>query len=78
MERLDTMTGCVHDAQDRRPASVRFQREASMTDAELRIIELLEAPTPLGPPISPTGYSPLEGDRLEDLRYELITAASLI
>jgi hypothetical protein len=81
MERMDTMDGYVHRAPDRRPASVRFQRGASLTktDAELRIIECLRTSDATRPAELPDWlFALLEGDRPEELSPELITAASLL
>jgi hypothetical protein len=79
MERMDTVDGYVHHAHDRPPASVRFQRGASMTDAELRIIAFLmtsDATQPADLPDWLLGL--LEGNPQEELSHELITTASVM
>ena len=71
---MDTMDGYVYHAHGRRPASVRFQRAASMTDAELRIIEFLMTSDATRPADLPDWLlALLEGDRQEELSHELIT-----
>ena len=57
-------------------APVRIQRGASMTDAELRIIEFLMTSEATGPADLPDWMlALLEGDRPDELSHELITAS---
>jgi hypothetical protein len=69
----------VHHAQDRRPAAAGSQRGASMTDAELRIVEFLMTSDATRPADLPDWLlALLEGDGQEEMSHELITAASLL
>src|SRR5512147_1473256 len=60
--------------------SVRSQRGASMTDAELRIIEFLISTSDATRPADLPDWllALLEGDGQEEMSHELITAASLL
>ena len=53
------------------------KRGASMTDAELQIIEFLMTSDATRPADLPDLLALLEGDRQEELSHELITVASL-
>ena len=54
------------------------KRGASMTDAELQIIEFLMTSDATRPADLPDLLALLEGDRQEELSHELITVASLL
>src|SRR3954454_16386103 len=76
---MDTMDSYGHHPQDRPPAGVRFQRGASMTVAELRIIAFLMTSGATRPADLPDWLlALLEADRHEELSHELITAATLM
>ena len=71
------MGGSVHH--DRRPISGPFQRGASMTEAERRILAFLSTSDATRPADLPDWLlALLEGDGPEEMSHELITTASLL
>src|SRR5436305_3989248 len=79
MKRMDTIDRYVDHRHDRRPASVGSRRGASMTDAELRIIEFLMTSDATRPADLPDWLlALLEGECQEELSHELITTVSLM
>src|SRR5690349_6013933 len=79
MERMDTIRCVPTPRRNRRLASVVFPRRASMTDAELRIVEFLMTSDATRPADLPDWLlALLEGNTQEELSHELITTASLM
>src|SRR3954451_16746594 len=79
MERMDTIRCVRTSRRNRRLASVLFPRGASMTDAQLRIIEFLMTSDAIRPADLPDWLlALLEADSREELSHELITAATLM